>query len=393
MFRKLVANLSFSPSLVGELGFYARQLKREETLRLFGLVGAVVLLLLQLLISIYPPESANTAHGNDLIYGGFRDKAELLEKYDRNEHNFHDILSSFDITRKAIESAKVDIITSNDTLSIIGRISAFSHSPEERALTFIKESGGNGTVYLSPLALINRGYVPKQYPAFVGDTGNGKRFALLKASGNLIIKTPQSTTKEQCQSSSCSPKIEYSSVVTNTTKNKPATTTTVSPSDRITYSLTTKNISSETVTVPLVSQLRDILEYADVIDTDGGTLDVVAGTITWPSIVLQADQIVSKNVSVRVQPHVVATARGSSNPMSYDCVMSSSYGNVTTIGVACPLPKYAEAAASSLPQTSASLPLYGSLLLVGVTGFFYFRARQQREEIRLIRKDINTGTF
>lgn len=74
MFQKLVANLSFSPSLVGELGFYAKQLKREEMIRLYGLLGALALLLLQLVIAAHPTESANTTHANDLLYGGFHDK-------------------------------------------------------------------------------------------------------------------------------------------------------------------------------------------------------------------------------------------------------------------------------------------------------------------------------
>jgi len=38
MFRKIVSNLPFSPALVGQLGFYAKRLRKEETTRRLGLI-------------------------------------------------------------------------------------------------------------------------------------------------------------------------------------------------------------------------------------------------------------------------------------------------------------------------------------------------------------------
>ena len=393
MFRKLVANLSFSPSLVGELGFYAKQLKREETIRLYGLLGAIVLLALQILITAYPAESANTAHANDLLYGGFHDKNELLEKYDRNEQNFQDILSSFTIPRSAVESAKLDIVVSNTTLSTVGRLPLFTHSPSEQSRTYAKESGGSGSIYVTPLSLHDGGHTAMRYPALVGNTATGERFAIIQSSGNLVVKATSPDESTKCQDVSCDPGLEYQSSVVNTTQNRPADTTHARPSDRITYQLHTKNISNEDITTTLTTQLRDVLEYADVIDTNGGTLDTSSGTISWPPSTIAPSETVTKNISMRMQPHLTATARGLSYPTSHDCALNSGYGNTATVYVACPFPKYIEATASSMPHAPATLPLTASSILVLVTGFFYLRARQQREEIRLIRKDINTNTF
>ncbi|MBH2007879.1 hypothetical protein I8H83_04695 [Candidatus Saccharibacteria bacterium] len=393
MFQKLVANLSFSPSLVGELGFYAKQLKREEIIRLYGLLGALALLLLQLVIAAHPTESANTTHANDLLYGGFHDKKELLEKYDRNEQNFQDILSSFSINRSAIVSTNPGTIVSNTTLSTAGRLSVFSYSSSEQPHAYTKKSGGSGSIYLTPLSLHDAGHTPMRYAALIGNTSTSERFAIIQSSGNLVVKTSSIENSSRCQDTSCDPRLEYRSSVINTTQGRAADTTHARPSDRITYRLYTKNISNEDVTTTPTGQFKDTLEYADIIDTDGGTLDASSGTISWPASTLAANQAVIKSVSMRMQPHLAATARGLSNPTSYDCALSSGYGNIVRVYVACPVPKYIEATASSLPHTPSTLPLAANGVLVLVTGFFYLRARQQREEIRLIRKDINTSTF
>jgi hypothetical protein len=47
MFRKLVSNLSFSPALVGQIAFYAKRLKKEETTRRLGLLFTVFALIIQ----------------------------------------------------------------------------------------------------------------------------------------------------------------------------------------------------------------------------------------------------------------------------------------------------------------------------------------------------------
>ena len=38
MFKKIVSQLSFSPALVGQLGFYARRLRKEQFTRRLGMV-------------------------------------------------------------------------------------------------------------------------------------------------------------------------------------------------------------------------------------------------------------------------------------------------------------------------------------------------------------------
>lgn len=66
MFKKIISNLSFSPSLIGELSIYAKNIKKEESIRRLGLFFIVLSLLVQFLIIFKPAESANSSNSNDL---------------------------------------------------------------------------------------------------------------------------------------------------------------------------------------------------------------------------------------------------------------------------------------------------------------------------------------
>lgn len=61
MFRQIVSNLPFSPTLVGQLGFYAKRLKKEEVTRRAGLIMTALALVVQSLTVFTPPEAANAA--------------------------------------------------------------------------------------------------------------------------------------------------------------------------------------------------------------------------------------------------------------------------------------------------------------------------------------------
>ena len=69
MFRKLVSNLAFSPSLVEQLGIYSRRLNKEKSIRRLGLVLTVFAIVVQAFMIISPPESTNSvSHNNHAIY-------------------------------------------------------------------------------------------------------------------------------------------------------------------------------------------------------------------------------------------------------------------------------------------------------------------------------------
>lgn len=192
MFRKLVSNLAFSPALIGQIGFYAKRLRKEEATRRIGLIFTALALVVQSFAVFSPPEAANASSSSDFIKGGVSSKAEYLRNYDQNTNNIKDLFKELGITRNNIEDAKASKLNSRDGVYSWGLKSHFSSSQGERSYKVKTASGGTRTFYTRPLYLWDtKPYTKKYgstYEAYVGKTSKGKYFALLKICGNLVLK-------------------------------------------------------------------------------------------------------------------------------------------------------------------------------------------------------------
>lgn len=544
MFRKLVADLSFSPSLISELSFYAQRLKKEELTRRIGIVFTVLALIVQYFAVFQPPESANAASSQDIVYGGVVDLQDFMNHYRSNNNNVRDIYTAAGITEQEILATREGTFNSKDVAFSAGRNSRFSYSQGERPFTYNKSDGGTGTIYFSPNRLWDTLPYTAQngstYHALIGHSAKAGWFAIMKNCGNLAVQTiptppppppppacpagtvgtppncatpPQPTAicsglqvttsgdakntsvnlraqssvsngatisgyiytivdsngkiiesktvsthsltsstsiekilrpgtytakvtvntslgqKESpaCQKSvvipaekkcslnpelnaddpacqpcpgntsiwvkdpECSAQVMQSKTAYNSTRGGDATKTTARSFDGITYTLTAKNVGKTTGLASFTEHLEDTLEYADIIDAGHGNYDPRAKTITWPDIQLAPGQKTSHAFTVRVKSAILATARGESNLSSYDCIMSNTYGNTVTIPVACAGPKVIESATTELPHTGPKENVFFAVILFATVTYFYLRSRQLKEEVRLIRRDANTG--
>lgn len=417
MFRKLVSNLLYSPSLMGEFGAYARRLKREESARKISVIVTTLAVLCNSFASLSPPSSANMASPNDLISGGVSSKEALLHKYNTNERNFRDIVALLGITRADLEKTTDETAGLQNAAYITGRTSSYSYQAGEREYLFEKQNGDIGAIYLYKTENLGI-HKSTAHPAFVAISEKVGTFAILKNSGNVVLyQTPEtidiastcelnkslSSTDSLCQpcpgdtstwvgSPKCATPFVYSKTAANATQRKD-TATTAQSSDRIVYKVSARNVSTTPTAVEISDNLTDILEYADIIDTGGGIFDARTSSLTWPEVSVEPSETVSQSFSVRIKPHIPATAQGTSNPTSYDCVISNTYGNTVRINVECPISKYVEHTAQLLPRSPNITSFMAGIVLFFVTLYFYARARQLREEVRLIRKDINTGAI
>jgi hypothetical protein len=181
-----------------------------------------------------------------------------------------------------------------------------------------------------------------------------------------------------------------------------ANNTTVRPGDRLEYRLSVKNVGTTTGSYTIEDNLADVLEYADLIDTGGGTLHKKdastpierVNTITWPAVDIKPGETIEKIVSVQVKSSIPAAPQGLSNPESYNCRMINDFaGNGTTIMLDCPAPKIIEQVVAELPHTGATENMLFAGGVLTVVVFFYVRTRQVKKEVRLIRRDLNAGTI
>lgn len=196
MFRKLVSNLAFSPALVGQLGFYAQRLRKEEATRKIGLIFTALALVVQSFAVFSPPEAANAASANDMVYGGISDANSLLKHYDGNTNNIKDLYKTLGITREDIINSKKTQINSKNGYRSWGMNSHFSYSQGERQYTITTSSGGERTYHERPLnawdggsTLSTGSYYNVIQGVATGDgTMKGQYFAVILNCGNLVLK-------------------------------------------------------------------------------------------------------------------------------------------------------------------------------------------------------------
>ena len=122
------------------------------------------------------------------------------------------------------------------------------------------------------------------------------------------------------------PVIERSkSAVNETQGNVPAHTVAANPGDVIAYTLTTRNTGlREQAGLVVSDDIKDVLEYATLVDNGGGTL--ANGVIAYPSSTLGTGATVTNTFKVRVNP-------SDQWPTAGNFVMTNVYGNAVDVPV------------------------------------------------------------
>jgi hypothetical protein len=157
--------------------------------------------------------------------------------------------------------------------------------------------------------------------------------------------------------------------------------------DTILYSLTTTNTGKGTQKDYVVTEdIADVLEYADVKDTRGGTLK--GQTLTWPKQTIAAGATSVRSFVIKVKDPVPATPQ---NQFSYDLRMDNVYGDSVHINVAPPPAKQIEAAVQPLPRTGTGTSLLVVCFFTALSFYFYLRNRQLMREVKILRVDHNPG--
>lgn len=198
MFRRIVSNLAFSPALVGQLGFYAKRLRKEEATRRIGLIFTVLALVVQSFAVFTPPEVTNAANGDNVIYSGITSKEDLLRIYDRGvdsagRNDIRQIYTHFGVSRQDIANASIGTYYTNDfngQLKTVGR-SDWGVSNRQP----VKITDSTTTVYTGEFL---DGYNHKRWPmkALIGKRSiDGAWFAITMDCGNVVYVVPPPPVK------------------------------------------------------------------------------------------------------------------------------------------------------------------------------------------------------
>lgn len=528
MFRKIISNLPYSPALVGQLGFYAQRLKREQVTRQLGVVFTILALLVQSFALIHPPESANAAgyrecDDDTIIRCGAESVSELQQKYNQNTPgDLHAIYNSYGVTSAMIAGGNVkigyamkngDVIVGNkvvgtNNLSLGRKNFSGSHprviagrtyyeSPSQtiflsNSITIYAFMRADGTfiagimlacgnpVSAKPLppvkpaptptavcsdlqiAVIDRTHFRLTGDAQVGGgatigsysfaVANSKNQNVYNAtiashalsaststfeipapgpytasvsvatsvgtkSGGSCVRALTVAAPQMCalnpslpanspdckacagdseiwyKDKSCTPNITHTKSAFNMTQNTDATKVVAQPGDLIKYTISVVNSGKAAATQDVVDELGDALEYSTVQDTGGGAYDSSAKALSFLNTTVTAGATFQRSFVVQVLNQIPSTPQGTTNPSSFDCVMTNVYGTTTDIKVNCPPEKVVEQTVTSLPSTGPGENIAFGTILVMVVTYFYARTRQMNKEVRLVRHDYNVGTI
>lgn len=399
MFHKIISGLSYSPALVESLSKLATSLKMEVKLRLVGVVFLILGLLIQVLVLAFPPSASNLANINDNFYGGFGSLDKFMTGYDNNDQHLRDLLTSLGITRYDILQAKATSDQPTKPIHSVGSLAGIT-SQQDKLFEY-RVSGditdtSRQTAYVKPGQQIS----PKQL-IYSGQTQQSNWFGINMNNGDILVEQlPANLSLEGVCPVKPLPKpqdcgLYYNQTAHNQTKSAPAEDQPAENDDHIIYSLTVTNPESATkaINLPFKLNLADALEYSKVLDSGGGLYDSQSGTITWADLSLQPGQSVTHTISLVLMHDLPATSTGLSNQASYDCQMTTNLALSTlTVPVKCPVIKQFENLTSTLPKLSPSLLITEAIVVILVI-YLYLRARQTKEEVRLIRKDLNSGAL
>lgn len=192
MFRKLVSNLPFSPSLINQLGFYSRRLKKEQFTRKVGLIVTVLAVITQTLTFLAPAQATLAASANDIIYNGNgKTKAGIVQAYANNRdqlgrRDIQKIFNYYGINSTNLNASRVVTIKSTTA----NNYWSTGRAPRGHGGEVAVQVPGGPRIYSRTL----HGWAAnRNWSALEVNTSGGKRWILLEC-GNIVT---QQTTPQQ----------------------------------------------------------------------------------------------------------------------------------------------------------------------------------------------------
>lgn len=242
MFNKLLSNLPFNPSLIDQISFYSKRLRKESGIRRLGLIFIALTMLVQIFAIVSPTEASNQCSSNDIIRCGFNTRAEAVQRCNENTAGFRTIIEYYGVNCGTLANAPTRTISTNeqgDQLFSMGR------TPYQKRGEYPTTIPGAGTYYLRHLSswgVFNTKVLDMKTP-------DGQPFMIMYDCGNIVIRGGYNPPA----------KVEPPAKLQLAKVNKP--TGTVKPGDVIDYTLVFANKGGTAAFFSVNDQLPDSLEY------------------------------------------------------------------------------------------------------------------------------------
>lgn len=182
MFKKLLSNLPFNPSLITQVSFYARRMKKESATRRAGFILIALTMVVQFFAVISPPQSSLADSNNDLIAGGITSQGEAVGACKSNVRDYGTILGYYGITCDDVAQTTTVQLASTDYDRRLYSMGHIQYGKDGETPVTI-----NGqTLWLRYLWSWD-GATTSTYQALQGTTKSGQQFFILYNCGNLVF--------------------------------------------------------------------------------------------------------------------------------------------------------------------------------------------------------------
>lgn len=222
MFRKLISNLPFSPSLIHQLSFYSKRLRKEQATRKIGLIFTALALVAQSVTFIAPAQSTLAASANDIVYnGGGKTKAGIIRAYQDNRdqlgrRDIQKIFNHYGINSTNLNSSRIVTIKS----TAANNYWSTGRAPRGHGGEVAVQVAGGPRIYSRTL----HGWAAnRNWSALEVNTAAGKRWILLEC-GNVVTQTVQKPKR---------PDMKVTKTVNKTTAKR---------GEKVTFTITVTNI-------------------------------------------------------------------------------------------------------------------------------------------------------
>jgi len=106
MFEKLLSNLPYNSSIVSDLAFYAKRIRKEESIRRLGFLFILLTFFVQFFAFLSPPKPSLAASTNDMINGGFASISELVADCNANIKQYRTIINYYGLSCSNLASGQ-----------------------------------------------------------------------------------------------------------------------------------------------------------------------------------------------------------------------------------------------------------------------------------------------
>ncbi len=453
MFEKIIANLPYNPAILNDLGFYAKRIRQEDSLRRLGFLFIFLTFFVQFFAFLSPPKPSVAASTNDMINGGFTSISELTADCNANLNSYETIISYYGLSCNDLASGQtVSLISTshNDRLFSMGwdpqgPTNIITHKPTDEQPVSIPSL--TSPLYWRYLWSWDTGKYSTYQAVQVTSSLTGKTFYILYTCGNLVsigLPTPYSPPKPPAPKAPApapkpaptskptpipitivnlpkpTPCAYDSSISANSTQCKPcsaslSSTDTVaciqysktasdntkgiadingkmaSAGDEITYSLTAYNSGkAEVKDFVMQDDLSYVLDYANIVNLDGGSINN-KDVVSWPAVNIMPTASETHKITVTIKNPIPQTLPSTSDPEYFDHIMTNIYGN--TINIKLPYSPIASTAlvTSGLPNTGPGDSLIVAAIIVVLAGYFFARTRLLTKESRIAIQEYSGG--